>query len=180
MFTVCYDVPAPRAPMPLPSHDHVASGMDFLCGRTSTLVLQPAPTLPGNLGQVRCRTRVTPGYNVPTPRPTPVASTREIIRPALTSFWANFDPDQPDEEEELPDIPLDHLWAAIRMRTAPLGTDDWEPPTPSNSVVDSEGAGFSQTSPSRPCQTSNSTSRVLLSQLASMRDFTCWSQADIL
>lgn len=83
---------------------YVASGMDFLCGRTATLVLQPAPVHPGNLRQVQCRMRVTPGNNVPTPKPTPVASTKDIITPAITTFWVTFDPDQPDVEE-FPDIP---------------------------------------------------------------------------
>lgn len=117
--------------------------MDYLCGRTANLVLQPAPVHAGNLGQVRCRTRATPGNNVPSPRPTPVASTKEIITPALTTFWATFDLDQPDVEE-LPDIPPDDLLAAIRLRTAPWGVDEWDLPTPPDSVVDSEGAGFSQ------------------------------------
>lgn len=125
--------------------DYVASDMDFLCSRIAELVLRPAPVHPGNLGQVRCRTRVTPGNNVPTPRPPPVATTKDIIAPDLTTFWATFDPDQPDVEE-LPDVPLDDLWAAIRLSTAPWGTDEWDLPTPPDSIVDSEGTGYSQTS----------------------------------
>lgn len=80
-----------------------------------------------------------------TPKPTPVASTEDIITPALTTFWATFDPEQPDVEE-LPDIPLDDLWAAIRLRTAPWGVDEWDLPTPPDSINDSEGSGYSQTS----------------------------------
>lgn len=114
-------------------------------GRTATLVLQPAPVHPGTLGQVRCSTRVIPGNNVLTLRPTPVASTKEIIVPALTNFRANFDPDQADVEE-LPDIPLDDLWAVIRLRTAPWGVDDWDLLTPPDSINESDGDGFSQTS----------------------------------
>lgn len=86
--------------------DYVTSGMDYLCGRTANLVLQPAPVHPGNQGQVRCRTRATPGNNVPSPRPTPVASTKEIITPALTTFWATFDLDQPRAARHTPRRPL--------------------------------------------------------------------------
>lgn len=68
-----------------------------------------------------------------------------IIRPALTSFWASFNPDLPDPEELL-DVPLNDLWDVIRLRTAPWGADDWELPTPSDSLVDDDGSGFSQTS----------------------------------
>lgn len=129
--------------------DFVTRGMDFLCGSTTELNLTPvsqsAPVLPGNLGLVRCRTRVLGGDNVPTPRPAPVRSTKDIIRSALTDFWFSFNPDEPDPEE-VPDVPLDDLWDAIRLRTAPWGADDWELPTPPDSLVDDEGSGFSQTS----------------------------------
>lgn len=46
-------------------------------------------------------------------------------------------PDLPDIEE--PPVPLNDLWAQIRLRTAPWGTDVWDtlaPPTLPSSVGD--------------------------------------------
>lgn len=129
--------------------DFVARGMDYLCGRTTELSLtpsvSPAPVHSGNLGQVRCTTRIAEGNNVPTPRPQPVRSTKEVVQPALTAFWRTFNPDEPDLEE-VPDVPLDDLWDAIRLNTAPWGTDDREPPTPPDSIQDDEDSGCSQPS----------------------------------
>lgn len=125
--------------------DFVARGMDFLCRRTATLQIGATSVHPGTLGQVRCRTRVIPGNNIPTPRPPPLPSTRQIILPALTTFWVNFNLDELDLEEK-PDIPLDDLWDEVRLRTAPRGVDDWEPLMPPDSLQDDDGSGHSQTS----------------------------------
>lgn len=160
--------------------DFVARGMDYLCGRTTEFCLSPvstpAPILPGNLRQVQCKTRIVEGNNVPTPRPPPVASTREVIQPILTDFWATFTPDEPDPEE-LPEEPLDDLWNTIRLLTAPWGADDWELPTPPDSLVDDDGSGISHTSnvsiPSLPDEGVHYSEAPL--RVDSRPEFTCWS-----
>lgn len=48
----------------------------------------------------------------------------QLIQSNLTDFWADFNPDLPDEDD--PPVDLDDLWQELRLRTAPWGEDDWE------------------------------------------------------
>lgn len=53
-----------------------------------------------------------------------VSSTSKLIQSNLTDFWADFNPDLPDEDD--PPVNLNDLWQELRMRTAPWGEDDRE------------------------------------------------------